>query len=216
MDLEEIRDLLEPMSHTEEKYFCCLCCKFGPLQVSVTIEKRIYYVGEQILFSVEIDNTETEELLGNIEAKLKAYFTFISKSGNTRSLFTNNESSTRLAEGMAPRRKRKWNDITLDIPTHTTPSFDNSKCINLFYFFIVKIYVSMAIDPEVMIPITISSRTPHMVQQTGEPFFSEMLPLPATDAQPTMINLSASNINPTVSYTPAKCCPPIVTQQPTV
>lgn len=63
MDLDEIRDFLEPVSHTEEKYICCLCCRSGPIRLSITLQKRAYNVGEQIVFSVEVDNKETDELL---------------------------------------------------------------------------------------------------------------------------------------------------------
>ena len=215
MDLDENRNLLEPMSLTEEKNVCCLCCQSGPLLLSVTIQKRIHYAGEQIVFSVEVDNRETEKTLGRIEAKLKAFYTFISESGNTTSGFTKREASVRLAESMVPRREQKWNNVILDIPTHTTPSFDNCKSINLSYLFTVKIRISFAINPKVVFPITISSR-PHMVQEASQQFSSMALPLPATDVQPSMVRLPKNSTNPTVSSTAPQHCPPIVTQQPQI
>ena len=215
-DFEEIRDLLEPTSLTEEKNFGCLCCRSGPLRLSANIQKQIYYVGEKIVFSVEVDNRETEKELGIIEAKLKPVFTFTSDSGDTWVDFGKNESSVRLAENMAPCSEKRWNDVTLDIPTHITPSFDDSGCINMSYLFTVKIGTGFASDLRVVFPITVSSRPPNMVQQASQPFPGAILPPSTTDGQPSMIRLPTSSNNPTVSYTPQKYCPPIVTQQPTL
>ena len=200
----------------EEKHFGCLCCRSGPLRLSANIQKQIYYVGEQIVFSVEIDNRETEKVLGMIEAKLKPIFTFTSDSGDTWVDFGKHESSVQLAENLAPRSEKRWNDVTLDIPTHITPSFDNSRCMNMSYLFTVKIGTGFLSDLRVVFPITVSSRPPNMVQQASEPYPGAILPPPTTDVQPSMVRLTTSSNNPTVSYTPPKHGPPIVTHQPTV
>lgn len=223
MDLDEIRDFLEPVSHTEEKYICCLCCQSGPIRLSITLQKRAHNVGEQIVFSVEVDNKETDELLRKVEAKLKEFFTFISKSGNTRSVFTQDNSSVRVAEGVAPRSEQSWRDITLDIPTHTIPTFDNCECIHLSYIFSVKIKMSSAFNLKVWIQVTISSNPQMTPNHSDQPPFSlgnvmptearVMLPLSANCLSSSMTRSTESGI---VDYPPRGHSQPVITQQPTL
>jgi hypothetical protein len=220
MDFNEIRSLLEPVSHTEEKYICCLCCQSGPLRFSAKIYKQIYYVGEQIVFSVDVDNKETDEPLGEVEVKLIALFSFISKSGNTKTVFTDELACVRLTEGMglAPRSERNWRDVTLNIPTHTAPTFDNCKCMHLAYFLTVKIGISLAFDPKVYFPITISSGPQTVLQQQGNVMPTEpcvMFPAPTIGEQSSM-DRSPTDSAPTAGYPPPCYSPPIVTRQPTV
>ena len=220
MKLYEIRDFLEPVSRTEEKFICCLWCQSGPIRLSVTLQKRAYYVGEQIVFSVEVDNKETDKRLDKVEAKLKAFFTFISKTDNASSVFAKGNPSVRLGEGVAPRSEQSWRDATLDIPTNTTPMFNNCNCICLSYIFSVKIEVSLAINPKVLIPVAISSN-PQMETQHGdqqqfplnemrtEPHV--MLPLPANFPSSSMATSTESGI---VDYSTHGRPQPVVTQQP--
>lgn len=66
------------------------------------------------------------------------------------------ESSVELCNGMAPRNKNTWN-VTLNIPKDTTPNFQNCKCLQLDYYFIVKVDIEAHFDANVSFPITISS-----------------------------------------------------------
>jgi hypothetical protein len=210
LDLDKSRNLLEPMSLTEEKNLCCLCCQSGPLRLSVTIEKQIYYLGEQIVFSVEVDNRETEKVLGSIEAKLKPFYLF----GGTFQEFGKNVAHVQLAESMTPRSEQKWDNLTLNIPANITPSFDNSNCINLSYLFNVQVNIGVARELKVVFPIKISS-IPPVAQQPSQPHSNVMSQLPTRDVQPPTIRLPGNSTNSAVSYTPPKHSPPIITQQPT-
>lgn len=155
-----------------------------------------------------------------MEAKLKAYFWFISKSGNTTSVFTKDVTSVRLAESVVPHRKESWRDVTLDIPAYTTPTFDNSNCIHLHYFFSVKIDMSLSFDVKVIIPLTISSN-PQMAPDHGDPTPSPLGNMMSTEGH-VMLAMSAkgssaagSHESGMVNYPPRGHPRQVVTQQPT-
>ena len=167
-----------------------------------------------------MDNEETNKLLGKVEAKLKAYYWFISKSGNTTSAFTEDVTSVRLAESVVPYRKESWHDVTLDVPANTTSTFDNSNCIHLHYFFSVKIDMSLSYDFKVIIPLTISSNPPRAPDH-GDPTPSPLGNMMSTEGH-VMLAMSAkgssavgSHESGMVNYPPHGHPPPVVTQQPT-
>ena len=168
-----------------------------------------------------MDNEETNKLLGKVEAKLKAYFWFISNSGNTRSVFTEDVTSVRLAESVLPYRKESWRDVSLGIPANTTPTFDNSNCIHLHYFLSVKIDMSLSFDFKVIIPLTISSN-PQMTPNHGDPTPFPLGNMMSTEGH-VMLAISAtgssaagSHESGMVNYPPHAHPQPVVTQQPTV
>lgn len=155
VNLDQMRYLVEPVTITEEKFLCCLCCQSGPIKLIGSIPKQAFTPGEQIQLSFELDNMETDQPLRAIEAKLMAKFKATSNIGVK---YENEwaESSVELCNGMAPRNKNTWN-VTLNIPKDTTPNFQNCKCLQLDYYFIVKVDIEAHFDANVSFPITISS-----------------------------------------------------------
>ena len=222
VDLNQTRHLLEPTTATEEKFLCCLCCASGPIRLRGTIQKQAYYLGEQITFSFELDNKETDQELRKIEARLMEQFTFISNTGRTRE-DEHAKSSVRLSEGVPPRGEDSWHDVKLNIPTDILPSFNNCKCMRLEYFFIVNVDIAAAFDPQLKFPITISSG-PHTMQPVGQP---PLIPGNVMPSAPGMVYPPPAGVPPPMSMPPPAgppppvgypqfpgYPPPIVTQQP--
>ena len=218
-------NLLVPATITEEKFLCCLCCQSGPIRLVVRIQKQVYHLGDQMIFSFALDNKETDKPLRTIEARLTEQFTLISNTGRT----IRNErvlSSLRLSEGLPPRSEDSWNDVALIIPTHITPSFTNCNCMHLQYYFTINVGIAAAFDPKVSFPITLSSG-PYMVQPMVQPGFIPGNVIPPAPGMvyppptlgiampPTAGPLPSTSYSPTTAYpAPAGYPPDPITQQP--
>ena len=146
------------MTATKEKY---LCCRSGPIRVSVTLQKQVYHPGEQIVFSVEVDNSETNKRLGVIHAGLMTNYTVFGKSGKVKGSCSDFGSFLKLSlltESVQGGSKEKWQDRTVNIPEDTTPSFDNCQCIHLDYKFVVYVEISsivVVLNTEVSVPVVL-------------------------------------------------------------
>ena len=152
-----------------EKYICCLCCRSGPVRLHCTLPKKLYNVGEKIVFSVEVDNTETyDEKLGAVTAQLLANYTLYSNHSE-KTARSDVVSSLCLTENVQERSVGKWTDVSLEIPSDATPTFKNCKRIHLKYVFTVWVEIdSWAFDPKITVPVEISSG-PLTIQPTSLP-----------------------------------------------
>ena len=150
-----------------EKYICCLCCRSGPVRLHCTLPKKLYNLGEKIVFSVEVDNTETnDDQLGAVTAQLLANYTLYSDHSEKTARF-NVVSSLCLTENVQERSVGKWTDVSLEIPSDATPTFKNCKRIHLEYVFTVWVEIgSWAFDPKITVPVEISSG-PLTIQPTS-------------------------------------------------
>ena len=167
--MDNIRpDLFQPLTDTKEKYLCCLCCRSGPIRVSVTIQKQVYHPGEHIVFSVEVDNRATSRRLGMIQAALLAKYTLLDTDGKRVTRCYEEVLFVQLTENMREGSKKKWQDRTPNIPEDTTPSFVNCKCMHLNYKFVVNVQISSAFDTHVSLPVIITSNGPQTVQPVSQ------------------------------------------------
>ena len=201
-----------------DKYLCCLCCRSGPIRLHYALPKKLHNAGEQINFSVEVDNTETNKQLGAVAVKLLAYYTFTSRSGNSQLPFRNEVSTLRLAENVQGGSVGKWANASLEIPSDTTPSFSIGGGIHLEYFFVLYVELSWAADPKIKIPVVISSGL-----RTSQPSGSTSLPQgnggPGTAPDHTLTSASAQVDMPGTKPTciPGRNGHPLttITRQPT-
>ena len=96
-----------------------------------------------MIFSAEVDNTETSKQSGAVTVQLVAKYTFTSRSSDSkRRLFRKEVSTLRLAENLEGGSLRKWSDASLEIPSDTTPSFSIDSGIHLEYHFILNVEIS--------------------------------------------------------------------------
>jgi hypothetical protein len=182
--------------------------------VNVTIQKRLYHPGEQIVFSVEVDNKETNKTLG-IHAVLLAWYTIFGKSGKKKRSHPKEVADLLLTGSMLERSHEIWKDVTLNIPEDTTTSFQNCKCVHLEYKFTVNVHISSAysFDTKVSLPIVIANG-PQNAQPVGQSRGTscEEMPVHLTDAASHF--LPTAHLLPIGHPQPASYPLKTITQQP--
>ena len=174
-----------------EKFLCCLCCQSGPIHLKCQINKQAFNPGEAIYLNVEVDNTATDTDLRQVKIKLEETVVFISsghskKKRHHRDIF----SCVIVGSGIKGRDQGSWQNVQVNIPTDTVPSFENCECVHLTYNCEVSVDIPSAIDSKVEFPISIV----YSVQATQPP-------------------LGTQFFNPSVAYPPGPSAPP-VTMQP--
>ncbi|KAF5292961.1 hypothetical protein FQR65_LT11078 [Abscondita terminalis] len=75
LDLNSNPRLKEPAKLTLEKYFCCFCCKSGPLTCIVSIPRTGYVSGQLLPVVMEIDNISNIEIT-NVQLMLRKIVTY--------------------------------------------------------------------------------------------------------------------------------------------
>jgi len=66
---------MAPLSNSNEKTLCCLCCALGPVLLSVTTDRGGYCPGESITISTEAENHTSRKVMV-VQASLKQTVTF--------------------------------------------------------------------------------------------------------------------------------------------
>jgi hypothetical protein len=56
--------LQEPVKIENNKYFCCWCCKSGPLTLVTHVPARGYVPGQSISITTEVDNASKISISG--------------------------------------------------------------------------------------------------------------------------------------------------------
>ena len=62
--------LQNPVHLSDSKSFCCMCCKDGPLDVTMETSKQGFVCGEKIAPKIEVDNKSTKKM-DAVKMKLK-------------------------------------------------------------------------------------------------------------------------------------------------
>lgn len=111
-----------------------------------------------MVFSVEVDNTETNKQLGAVTVQLVADYKFTSRRWNSKLPLTEVVSTVCLAENVQEWSVAKWTGVSMEIPSDTTPSFSISSGIHLEYRFVFYVVITSALTfPEIKFPVVISS-----------------------------------------------------------
>ena len=179
--------LLAPLSNSNEKTVCCLCCASGPISLAVTIDRAGYCPGESIAISVMTENYSSRKITA-IRATLKRTVVYHGKyqrhtvSGLGRHHdhhghhHGHHHSHNRhhhfhgirdLAESKIIQRIQgpgieaggtsNWNNELLPIPA-VVPTISNScRILSLSYTLTVTLDIPNAIDLHVTIPLTIGN-----------------------------------------------------------
>lgn len=156
IDSSQLPHLLETVTREDEKFLCCCCCESGPIVLRLQLEKQVFYAGEPIAFHVEIDNSTTKKRLGAIEGKLVRRVTLSNTSRNKKFNYT--QGGVVLAPSFNPGSQESWNvQLNVDVAM-LDPTFENSKCVSVTYFFVLKVKIPWGMNAEIEVPVTILPR----------------------------------------------------------
>ena len=144
--------LTVPLSSSNEKTLCCLCCASGPISLSVTIDRGGYCPGESIAISTEAENHSNRRITA-VRASLKQTVTYyaIGKQKQESNVIQRIEGP-----GVNPDSSSNWNNELLPIPA-TVPSINSCRVLSLSYTLIVTLDIPNAIDLHVIIPVVIGN-----------------------------------------------------------
>ena len=57
-----VRWMQKPLSRRRKRTSCCLCCKKGPLSLSVQVDRSAYVSGESLRLKADINNRSAEDV----------------------------------------------------------------------------------------------------------------------------------------------------------
>ena len=174
--------LTAPLSSSNEKTLCCLCCASGPISLSVTTDRGGYCPGESIAISTEAENHSNRRIT-SVRATLKQVVVYYAR-GHSR---TSGSIIQRIeGPGIEPGATSNWSNELLPIPA-TVPSINSCRILNLSYVLTVTLGIPRAIDLHVTIPITVGN----VPFRGGESFSAQpsaAYPPPAADPYPPVSN----------------------------
>ena len=144
--------LTVPLSSSNEKTLCCLCCASGPISLSVKTDRGGYCPGESIAISTEAENHSNRRITC-VRATLKQIVVYYAR-GHSR---TSGKVIQRIeGPGIDPNGSSNWSNELLPIPA-TVPSINSCRILNLSYVLTVTLDIPRAIDLHVTIPVTIGN-----------------------------------------------------------
>ncbi|XP_025832682.1 arrestin domain-containing protein 3-like [Agrilus planipennis] len=157
LDLNVISRLREPASVVMNKSFCCLWCKSGPLNVTLSLPYTGYTPGQSITATCEIDNgsdVDVEEIVFT----LKQLVFYHSTNPWKESWATENRIAVKSHVQRIAARTRERFDETLIVPDVPPSHLTYCAIIDLDYLFHVMVKLSpFHTDMSSAIPLTIGS-----------------------------------------------------------
>ena len=144
--------LTAPLSSSNEKTLCCLCCASGPITLSAKTDRGGYCPGESIAISTEAENHSNRRIT-SVQATLKQVVVYYAR-GHSRTI---GKIIQRVeGNGIEPSVTSNWSNELLPIPA-TVPSINSCRILNLSYVLTVTLDIPRAIDLHVTIPITVGN-----------------------------------------------------------
>lgn len=145
--------LLQPCQMSEDRNVGCLCCKSGPLSVTVYTDRGGYCPGESIGVSAVINNHSDNEILG-LEIHLIQVTVYIASTGKRK--HCEDKVAAMLQEGVKPHEETRMPMVAFPIPS-LPPSMLSCRCMRMSYVLRLKVRVKGALNSNLNIPITIGS-----------------------------------------------------------
>ncbi|KAJ8285482.1 hypothetical protein GJAV_G00027300 [Gymnothorax javanicus] len=146
--------LLAPLSASNSKELCCLCCASGPISMTVRLERKGYVPGEMIQIIADFDNATSRTLVP------KAALV------QTQTFYTLSRSSHRIVpkelvkvEGRCvnPHSTGVWGQQMLQIPANVPLTISNCQILELQYSLLVSLSIPNATNLSVVFPLVICS-----------------------------------------------------------
>lgn len=157
LDLNLYPDTKEQKKIDEVKYFCCWCCRSGPLMLTTTIPRSGYLPGEKINFLVEVDNTSRIDVL-SVKVFLKELQTFRSTTPKVNTKVTEElVAEIEFDEGTKSHDSKNFKG-ELAIPHEKVKNLKNCSLIDVDYeIYVVAEVNKLHMDLENRLPITLGS-----------------------------------------------------------
>ena len=172
--------LMAPLSSSNEKTLCCLCCTSGPISLSVKTDRGGYCPGESIAISTEAENHSNRRIT-SVRATLKQVVVYYAEG---RTNVQNTVIQRIRGHGIEPGSTSNWSNELLPIPA-TVPSISSCRILNLSYLLTVTLGIPHALDLHVAIPIIIGNVQFRGEQSTAVGYpVSQNLPSAPTDPDP--------------------------------
>ncbi|KAI4454693.1 arrestin domain containing protein [Holotrichia oblita] len=155
-DLNRFPNLLTPVKVQQEKYFCCGCCRSGPLTAVLMVPKTGYVCGERIPIIAEIDNASSYDI-SSITVKFQQFTSFYSQHP-CRQVKTDVKVFERMKLGTVKLHESKsWNQMLL-IPPLPPSSLGFCSIIDSEYQLFLEVTVGgFHISLKTTLPITIGT-----------------------------------------------------------
>ncbi|KAJ8414927.1 hypothetical protein AAFF_G00024500 [Aldrovandia affinis] len=146
--------LRAPMTASNNKELCCLCCTSGPISMSVRLERRGYVPGEMIQIIAEFENSTSRTLIP--KATLIQISTFYTISRSTRK--TVPKEITKIhGRPLMPYSSEVWGEEMLQIPDDTPLSVSNCQILEVEYSLLVSLSIPSGFNLKVMFPLVLCS-----------------------------------------------------------
>merc|ERR1711892_833985 len=155
-DLNMDPKALKPQSVSDDKRFCCLFCKSGPVFATVQLDRTGYVPGETIFLQATADN-KSNMVMEYTSVTLVQITTFLS---STRTVETKTRDEVLVVgkEKIEPGESDSWHDTALKIPL--LPPSDLPQCTNIKIDYVLEFRVlpsACAFDLCVEVPIVIGT-----------------------------------------------------------
>ena len=138
-----IPNVLEPKILQVQKTLCCLCCKSGPISLTVRMPRTGFCIGvDTIPFEADVENGSNRQI-GHLEAKL-IKIAICTAQGRTK--YEHHTLESVKSDPIEPGSSFSWKPPPLDIP-QTEPTISSSKVIQLSYTLRVQAVVSGSFNP---------------------------------------------------------------------
>ena len=138
--------LIMPLSRSNEKTLCCLCCTSGPLSLSVQTDRGGYCPGESIAISTEGENHSNRRVTA-VRATLNQEVVYYARGHS----HVDCKVIQRIeGPGIEAGASSYWSNELLPIPA-TVPSISSCRILNISYVLTVTLDIPHAIDLHVSI-----------------------------------------------------------------
>ena len=130
-------DLTIPRRGENQKTLCCLCCKSGPITVTVSTDRGGYCSGESILVTAHVENLANKNMRG-LRAALFRTITYYAQG--SRRLGSDKVAEMKTTQPIPAGQTFQWNQQPLPIPP-CPPSSHTCRIIHVDYHLSVVLQV---------------------------------------------------------------------------
>ncbi|CAH0380473.1 unnamed protein product [Bemisia tabaci] len=156
LDLNFYEQAKAPVKKEENKYFCCLCCKSGPLTTVLSLPYTGFVSGGSLPFTIEVDNASNVEVTG-VTVDLLKTITYKARGSQSAEISSNTSIVKVDFEAVGANNSKTWTH-TLTVPQMPFHNLTTCSIIIINYVLKVVTVVSGAhLNLEMEVPMTFGS-----------------------------------------------------------